>query len=211
MRAVLVTVAALLLVLTVACAEDSAKPSEHATDTPRATEKGETTRPQLTPLAEAEYADRADRAVAIGKTLSLRYYPEETESFGLDNTEVIEVTAERFELGSPSCGPDDSILSLCDGSVTPVQAVVRVDNPNDVPASIPDVGVLSPDGQELTPYVCPGDQPFSAGHEMLPKTTATITACFGSDAPLDSLSGWLLKVSAVGLVPDQGGEAYWIH
>lgn len=208
MKTVGLSIAILLLSLAVACGDgESTEPA----DTRQPTEESAATPPRLTPLADAQYADRADKAVAIGETLSLRYFPDNAESFDLDDTEVMHVTLERFELGSPPCGPDDSILSVCDGSVSPLEVILRADNPNDVPAAIPDVSVVSPDGKEFTLYVCPGNQPFNAGSEMLPTTTATVTVCFGSDTTIASLSGWLVKVNTVGLVPEEGGEGYWIH
>ena len=193
------------LALVVACGGSADESSE-----PTGTER-DSVDPELTPLAEAQQADRLETAVSLSETVELRYYPDDIASFDLDQTEALQVTVEEFVLGRPpACGPDE-FLSVCDGSVSPVYVVFRADNPNDTAAPVPEVGVLSPNGQQLSGYACPDSDRVPAGSEMLPTTTVTFTLCFGSETSLQSLSGWLVKANTIGLIPDEGAEAYWIH
>ena len=205
MKILVPCIVVMVLALVIACGGGE-EPSSEPTNGER-----DTGNPELTPLADAQQAERLEIAVGLGETLDLRYYPDDIESFDLDQTEAIQVTVEEFELGRPpSCGAEE-FLSVCDGSVLPVYVVFRADNANDIAAPVPAVGVLSPDGQQLSGYACPDDDRVPAGNQMLPTTTVTFTLCFGSEASLESLSGWLVKANTIGLIPDEGAEVYWIH
>jgi hypothetical protein len=179
---------------------------------PEATEQLGDAQIALTATAEAEHTRSLREAAQIGEAREIHFYPEDTEGRELDATMPIRVTVTRFAKGSPPCGPGDEILSMCDGSVAPVHVEMQVDNPNDVPARTPQAMALRPDGEGLTLYVCPGFDEPGPGSELPPKTTATVTACFGSETPVSSLSGWSVRVSNLSsLPPDGSGEAIWIH